>query len=297
MSKSITAVTNGQIKQVKRFTEDAVDCVIRDGFLDKNRIQKLIENGGKFQTDIIALIKKYTLANRFANEEVESSYGYPEGFEINSISEQVAILQRLFPGIGFANEKIAERPLPKGAEGWFAIPRWQILAPTYGEAVRKVVVMNERIRKDEGYSHYKCSLPFGPEYLRQLQETVQVFQKFGDTQKGYDILVVPANFGIRHRGRSVRRALEVMNANEVGLGTFAVGIMLLTNPKREVVEEQLHIKCAGDEFAPEGDGGFSEVPCFFFSGGIGIMFTTCWCVSADRDYGSASAFLPLDLLK
>jgi len=50
--------------------------------------------------------------------------------------------------------------------------------------------------------------------------------------KHHDILVVPAQFGLRHRGRSVRRVREVMNANEFGLGVFAIGIMLLTHPER-----------------------------------------------------------------
>ena len=38
-----------------------------------------------------------------------------------------------------AMEKLARRPLPEGAEAWFAIPRWQALAPTYNEAVEMVL--------------------------------------------------------------------------------------------------------------------------------------------------------------
>ena len=45
---SITTVTDGQKKQVRRFAEDAVDRAIAEGLLDKDSIQKLIENGDEF---------------------------------------------------------------------------------------------------------------------------------------------------------------------------------------------------------------------------------------------------------
>ena len=116
-------------------------------------------------------------------------------------------------------------------------------------------------------------------------------QKLGDEQKGYGILVVAAQFGLRHRGRSVRRAREVFAENEFGLGAFAVGIMLLTHPRREVQWEQLHVECAGDEFAPEANGDFSYAPGFGFSGD-GVGFGASWFEEYDEYYGPASAFVP-----
>lgn len=286
METLITTVTDGQKKQVKRFAEDAVDRAIAEGLLDKDGIQKLIENGDEFQARIITGIKELSVSNQFADEEVESSYAYPKGYKVKGITEQTNILRQLFPGIGFADEKIAEQPLPVNAEGWFAIPKWQTLAPTYGEAVEKVLAMIASKRKFYNYRDGQL----GAEYLRQHAKTAKMFQKLGDEQKDYDILVVPAQFGLRHRGRSVRRAREVFQANEFGLGAFAVGIMLLTHPEREVQWEQLHIDCAGDEFAPDADGGFSYAPVFYFSDGK-VKFHASWFVSAVEYYGSASAFL------
>ncbi|MBI4215746.1 MAG: hypothetical protein HY602_03410, partial [Parcubacteria group bacterium] len=118
----------------------------------------------------------------------------------------------------------------------------------------------------------------------------KMFQQLGDEQKDFDILVVPAQFGLRHKGRSVRRAREVFAANEFGLGTFAIGIMLLTHLEREVQWEQLHIDCAGDEFAPCADGGFSRAPIFCFSDGK-VKFNASWVDYVYVYYGSASAFL------
>src|SRR5690606_10525533 len=108
--------------------------------------------------------------------------------------------------------------------------RWEKVAPTYNEAVQKVLDLINQTRNGAFYNYREGEL--GPTQLRQSTKSVSVFQKLDDEQKEQDILVVPAQFGIRHRGRSVRRAREVMNANECGLGAFAIGIMLLTHPER-----------------------------------------------------------------
>ena len=131
----------------------------------------------------------------------------------------------------------------------------------------------------------------GAEYLRQHAKTVKMFQKLGDEQKDSDILVVSAQFGFRHKGRSVvRRAREVFEANEFGLGAFAIGIMLLTHPEREVQWEQLHIDCAGDEFAPDADGVFSYAPLVnFYYRKVNLL--AYWFDNAHVYHGSASAFV------
>ncbi len=279
--------TNRQKKQIERLVKDAVDHAFVEGLLDKDGIQKPIENSDEFQARIITGIKELSVSNQFPDEEVESSYAYPNGYKVKGITEQTNILRQLFPGIGFADEKIAEQPLPQGAEGWFAIPKWQTLAPTYGEAVEKVLVMIGSKRKFYNY-HYGRT---GEEYLRQRMKTAMMFQNLGDEQKDYGIIVVSAQFGLRHRGRSVHRAREVFRRNEFGLGAFAVGIMLLTHPEREAQWGQLHIECAGDEFTPNADGVFLYAPLFFFDGcelGSGAR----WFDDANEFYGSASAFLP-----
>lgn len=282
-----TSITSGQQKQYKRFVEDAADKALAEVGIEKDGLQKLIENGDEFQARIVAAVRELSVSNQFADEEVQSSYAYPHGYKVKGITEQTNILRQLFSGIGFSDEKLAERPLPPNAEGWFAIPKWQTIAPTYGEAVEKVLAMIASQRKFYNYRDGQL----GAEYLRQHAKTAKMFQQLGDEQKDHDILVVPAQFGLCHRGRSVRRAHEVMNANESGLGAFAVGIMLLTHPEREVQREQLHIDCAGDEFAPDADGDFSDAPYFPFINGE-LKFGARWIVTALDDFGSASAFSP-----
>jgi hypothetical protein len=286
---AITSITDGQKKQYLRFVEDAAERALKETALDKDGIQKLIENGDEFQARIITGIKELSVSNQFADEEVQSSYAYPKGYKVKGITEQTNILRQLFPGVGNALEKLALRPLPPNAEGWFAIPKWETLAPTYGEAVEKVLAMIASKRKFYKYRDGQL----GAEYLRQHEKTKKMFQTLAGEQTDHDILVVPAQFGLRHKGRSVRRAREVFTANEFGLGAFAIGIMLLTHPERLVQWEQLHVDCAGDEFAPGADGGISSVPFFRFYGG-GVKFSAYWFDFAFELFGSASAFLPAE---
>lgn len=288
-TQSITSITDGQKKQYLRFVEDAAERALKDTGLDKDGIQKLIENGDEFQARIITGIKELSVSNQFADEEVESSYGYLSGYKPKDITEQTNILRQLFPGVGFADEKLAERPVPANAEGWFAIPKWQTIAPTYGEAVEKVLAKISETRKGKFKNWREGEL--GPDRLKQSARAEKMFQTLGDEQKDHDILVVAAQFGLRHRGSSVRRAREVMQVNEFGLGVFAVGIMLLTHPERLMNYDDLYVDCAGDEYAPEADGDFSDAPVFDFHGGE-VEFYADWFDDAYDVCGSSSAFLP-----
>jgi hypothetical protein len=180
---------------------------------------------------IHGFIAENRLLNKYKDEEVKSEYGYLSGYRRpKGITEQTNILCRLFLGVCIADEKLAERPLPLNADGWFAIPEWQSMAPTYGEAVQKVLDMIKKTRDGKFVNYREGQL--GSERLRQTAKAVEMFQKLSKEQRGYDVLVVPAQFGIWHRGRSVRRAREVFFSNEFGLGAFANGIMLLTHSER-----------------------------------------------------------------
>ena len=278
-------ITSNQRKQIVRFVEDGIDAMN----LQKDGAQRLIENGGEFQSELKKLVERFSITNQYADEEVESSYGYLSGYKPKGITEQTNRLRELFPGIGYANEKLAEGVLPENAEGWFAIPRWEKVAPTYGEAVQKVLDLIKQTRNGAFYNYRDGEL--GPDQLRQSAKAKSMFQKLGDEQKDQDILVVSAQFGIRHRGRSVRRAREVMNANECGLGAFAIGIMLLTHPERLQHYDDLWIDCAGDEFAPDADDDFSRSSYFEFDGDR-VKFGSSVVDIAYAYYGSASVCLP-----
>lgn len=298
MKTSITSnsITEGQRKQYKRFVEDAADKALAEAALDKDGLQQIIENGDGLKSAIVAKLKEFMVTNAFANEEVSSSFGYKSGYKKPMpIAEQVARLKKFFPELKEAtyNEKLAERPLPPGAEGWFAIPRFEVVAGSYNYAVYKVLNLIKEDRN--GYFINWLEGLIGEEYLRQSARSVSFWQRLGEEQQGHDILIVAAQFGLRHRGRSVRRARMVFTANEFGLGVFAVGVMILTHPNRLKHEDDLLIDCAGDEYAPRPGSDFLNTPSFdfvedLFSGWI--RFRLCWVGSVCSYFGSPSALLP-----
>ena len=252
---------------------------------------------------------------RFKDEEEESNHNYPSNYKPKSIADQISRLNELFPGIGCADEQLFKQKLPPDAEGWFAIPRWNKIDPTYGEVVQKVLDLITEARNGAFFDYTDGELD--SRYLRQSKKSIKAFQELDDKQKDYNILVIPAQFGLRHRGRSVRRAREVMGSHEFGLGAFAVGIMLLTHLERIQAEKDLRVDCAGDEYSLRGDGEFEECPFFDFSdadtaeelyGNVvtdevedddgdeeddrdEIGFNTTWIGDTDYTSGSASGFI------
>lgn len=289
--KAITPITDGQKKQYLRFVEDAAGRALAEVDPDKEGLQKLIMNGGEFQARIRAAVREFSVNSEFANEEVESSRVYPYGYHgARPIADQLSLLYSIFPRLGFVNEKRVKQPLPSIAEGYFAIPCWEALAKTYGEAIELVFTKIKETRKAYTYRDQ-----FGARHLRQSARSIRMWQKFAKRQKEdglpVDILVVPAQFGLRHRGKSVRRAREVFKTSEFGLGGFATGIMLLTHPERLVDIEDLGVDCAGDEFDAKADGSFAYTPRWHISEKHGLVYSALQVESYDSDYGSVSAVL------
>jgi len=233
-------------------------------------------------------ITKNRQPNQFANEEISSTYGYPKGYQVRPIAEQVARLKELFPELNGANLEIAKGELPEGAEDWFAIPRWDKLGKSYAEAFEQRIIPALTAIFPKFYNYRKGEL--SAKYLRQHQRTIEMYERLAAEQEGYDILIVPAQFGMRHRGRSVRRVREMFIANEFGLGVFAIGCMLLIHPERLVCWEQLHIDCGGDEYDWVAGGDWTLCPCFRFFDAQ-VKFNASGVYNANRRFGSVSGFL------
>lgn len=227
------------------------------------------------------------LQETYIDECVASECGYASGHRPKGIAEQVAVLARWFPGLGPVDGKLAERPLPPGAEGWFAVPRWQAVAPSYVEAVEKVFTALAASRDFSRW--HDGDVVEGT--LAPSETTDRAFQALADAQ-GHDILVVAAQFGLRHRGSSMRRVRVSLEPSEFGLGAFAVGIMLLTHPERLLHDDDLLIDAMGDAcIATDGQEIFSGAPYFYLDGSLleaGIDDTSrvvAYC-------GSATGFVP-----
>lgn len=269
---------------------DVFAAALNKAGLDEDEAQRVIENP-EFPVEAQAMLRKFATRNEFANEEVPSKYGYLSGYtKPRPITEQLEILRQYFPEIGDADESIANQPVPEGAEGYFAIPRWQLIGQGYGEALEKVVEALKKQRKGKVVNYREGNL--GPNHLRLLGKTARLLEHLGQQQSGYNVLVVAAQFGIRHAGRSGRRAVAVMgDGAEFALGPFEGGCMLLTHPNRLQHYDDLWIDNPGVEYAPDAGGRFDSLLCWSFDDGQ-LRLDYRWVGHAYDGYGSASGFSP-----
>ena len=280
------------------------EAVYNKSKLDEARAQRLNEHGGELQDGIAKLIAELSVPNQYANEEVRSSCAYPKEYKgPKPIKVQIKALAKIFDlDPSHAIEFVKNLPaLPEGAEGWFAIPSVDPLAkkhfPEVTDPVQKycqaVQLVHAKIAASRSFYNYREG-QITPAQLRVHARTAHALDLIAETQKG-DILIVPCQLGMRHRGQSVRRAREVFVANEFGFGSLAVGSIVLTHPERLVRWEELDMDCSGDEFSPEADGDFSKSPFFRFYGGK-VKFGTAFVGGPLGGFGSVSGFLPAEAL-
>ncbi|QQS16193.1 MAG: hypothetical protein IPK84_02470 [Candidatus Moraniibacteriota bacterium] len=267
--------------------------------LDDVRAQRLNERGGELQDGIAKLITELTMSNQYADEELYSSYTYPEAYKgPELIADQINVIAKIFDldpasALEFANNLPA---LPDSAEGWFAIPSVEALAKKHFPKVtdpaemccQAVQLVHAKIAASRPFYNYRDG-QITPAQFRVHARTAHALASLTETQKG-DILIVAAQLGMRHRGKSVRRARKVFAANEFDLGSLAVCSIVLTHPERLARWAELNMNCSGDEFSPNANGDFPGCPCLDFDGGE-VRFDANAVVFPCRGFGSVSGFL------
>ncbi len=278
---------------------DLVADQLHNANLDEDQAQRVIENP-EFPVDVLALMRRFATPVEYADKEVASDYAYPDDFAVLPIGTQVDRLAAIYGlSLGYTIEFIEKvlpgLELPEGTD-WFAIPSIDAVAarffPTVKDPVernsRAVQLMLEKLGRSRKLYNYREG-QLGPNRLRPHPRTVEMLRTLQEQQPG-DILIVAGQLGLRHRGRSVRRARAIFTANEFGAGAFAGGSILLTHPKRLGTGNELFMDLPGDEYADD-DGRCGEAPCLDHGGGE-VRFDAYWVEGYGRDYGSVSFFLP-----
>jgi len=284
--------TDSQNTQLQQFLGEALQTAYLAAIeqLDRQSAQIVLELSKKVKSEVaesvVEIIHRNTVSDKFRDEEVGSNRVYPPTYHVRPVEAQVTELKKLFPSLGSCMEKLARKPLLEGAEAWFAIPRWQALAPTYNEAVELVLGVLAAKRKMQN----RIVGRLGPIYLRQSERTKLAEKILADQQQGQDFIVTAIQAGMLHRGCSARRARVAMTGNEFGLGAFTVACMLLTHPERLSAEDTLMIDCGGDEYSVRGDYTFDRVPLFDYDIS-GIEFSMFYDDRSRNLWGTPSGFL------
>jgi hypothetical protein len=284
--------TEQQNLQLQAFLGEAVQEAYQTAIeqLDRHSAQAVLDMDKKLKREVagavVEIIHRHTVSDKYKDEEVGSNRVYPPTYRVRPVEAQVTELKKHFPSLGTCLEKLARKQLVEGAEAWFAIPRWQALAPTYNEAVEMVLGVLATKRKLSNRIVGKL----GPTYLRQSERSKLAEKILSEQQEGNDILVVAAQAGMLHRGSSARRTRVAMAGNEFGLGVFAFVCMLLTHPERLSTGDTLMIDCSGDEYSVRGDYTFDRVPLFDYDLS-GIEFSIFYEDRARNLWGTPTGFL------
>jgi hypothetical protein len=284
--------TDQQNHMLQQFLGDAAQEAYRTVIeqLDQQSAQTVLDMGRKLKSEVaervVEIVHRHTVSSKFKDEEVGSTRVYPPTYRVRPVEAQVTELRKLFPALGSCQEKLARKPLPDGAEAWFAIPRWQALAPTYNQAVELVIEVLATKRKFSNRIVGKL----GAMFLRQSERSKLAEKILAEQQQGNDFVVVGAQAGMLHRGSSARRTRVSMAGNEYGLGVFTIGCMLLTHPERLSTGDTLMIDCSGDEYSVRGDYTFDRVPLFDYDI-AGIEFSIFYEDRARNLWGTPTGFL------
>ncbi len=284
--------TEQQNRMLQEFLAEAAKTAYETAIeqLDRQSVQSVLDMDRKLKREIsekvVEIVHRHTVSDKFKDEEVGSTRIYPPTYRVRPVEAQATELRKLFPSLGVCQEKLARRQLPEGAEAWFAIPRWQALAPSYNDAVEMLV---DTLIAKRRFSN-RIAGKLGEKYLRQTERSKLAETILGEQQEGSDILVVAGQAGLLHRGSSARRTRVAMAGNEYGMGVFAFGCMLLTHPERLSSGETLMIDCGGDEYSVRGDYTFDRVPLFDYDMS-GIEFSIFYEDRARNLWGTPTGFL------
>lgn len=306
-------ITPEQEDKIADLGREAVKTAVKETKPQSTNAQNgIIMQGGEFKNKVTLAVKtiitEMTTLNKYAGNVVKSNYTYPGEFQRKPGRVQIQIFADelgLDPTSAFEYlEKISEmsRILPKDChsqDGNFAIISpfgFQQLIPGYKDAFdpelycKSLLFLFDIIKKGRNFCNWREG-QIDKNHLQQTARTLDAYDTITTIQGKSPIWIISAQLGFLHKGECTGRARELFFGNEFGLGSVAGASIAITHPERFVRFEELDMDLPGDEFAPDGDGGFSGSPCLAF-GSDGLKFAACGVSGAGDSFGSASAFLP-----
>jgi hypothetical protein len=273
--------------------------------LDEAGLQRVVERARELQKGSTALVTDLSITDRYKNQEVASNWTYPAEYGgPKELHAQLELLVGILPGLDveqawtWYNDVYTKLEVPDWVEGVFAVPSEFALgrlfhpdvanrAASYCTGAR---LLMEKLAASRTFYNYREG-QIVPAHLWRTERTTEKLDALWEMQGKPDTIILPAQVGMRHRGRSVLRACECFVAQEFGGGSLEGLAVALTHPERFVRWEQLHMDLPGDDFSSEAGGRADETPCMCFSGGR-VEFSAFNRGNADGLYGSMSCWLP-----
>lgn len=230
--------------------------------------ERLNENYN-FWKRLETLARECSCGEQYRDEVVTSKRGYPSGYKVRDINEQIDIIGESFElsPIYAKNfiKKLPKHPPFEKAEGWFAFAKSESVVKNLSEfsisqiqvEAMKIILRYLNLCEDcRGYTVLE-------ERFRQNRKTLHFLSRIKEEQEG-DIIIIPAQHGLLHRGKSNSRARETLLENEFGLGSFHVGCMRMSHPER-YEEDCLNVNCPGDKIALFDKSNYRDAITWYYS--------------------------------
>lgn len=250
------------------------------------------------------LVKELSNPNDYADQVVNSLYQYYSGYrEASPVHEQIAILRQHDWGrevdwsLNLLQQQLLSQSVPEGCEGYFVVVYHPTMIKSFmddplvdqSEPVTRVLRMLYKQRNKLVVNYRDGEL--GHKYYRRSFTSAMKMKQLWESQgRPTGILVLPAQLGVEHRGKSVQRARVVMRSSEFPLDAYECLQMILTHKKRLQNFEDLWINFPGGEYAPAADGEFLGNLCLMLDGAyLSLIYQMAEDVL--ERYGSASGFL------
>lgn len=232
-------------------------------------------------------------------DEVPSTISYPPEFETKSLSEQVSCLQRIFSDLGPSStcpllHKRIERgevELPEGADGWYAVLNREkpgIFGSSYIEDVQTMTGVLRCSRAGRFKHEIEVFKRFLEDHLVRSARTQSYLFELSKYQGHPDVLIIPAQTGLRYRGVAPVRSRTIIGWNEFALDTFTACSIVMTHRDR-LNSDSLWFDCPADMFHEEDSS--ARTSCFHAMDKRAISLAIRKASRADDRFGSATGFL------
>lgn len=260
--------------------------------------ERLNENP-EFWQEVFNLIKKYTVVHRHIINVSKNNHIYPKGYiGPKPIEEQIEIIAEAFELDSTEAFQFAKNlpKLPQGAEGWFAFPKIDVIANKFFSKIKNqnalycdaVNLVLSKIATNRNV-HNGFGQPLSQFKIRQDPYTSKSLKKMEMKQRG-DIIILAAQFGINHCGKSVYSVKNNFTEFEFGLGAFQVLCMGLTHPERYSEWNELDTSCPGDVLILENSKKIGA-PIIFLNSDKKLWFDA-YSINTKRIYlGLVTAFI------
>ncbi len=314
---------NTQETQISEFQKQELVRAIQDAFPDEKWIEKLLirlgidASGAERLTESIHVlheirpflakkVKELSDLPLYAEQVVNSQFHYLSGYrKARPINEQIEILERydwgrevVFP-LNPLQQQLLTNPAPEGSEGYFAVVTDSTMFECsqsdhqvdQSEPVIRVLVALHKhykhIATKQDDSELKSS-----SYRRSHASAMKLKQLWELQGKPSGIMLIPAQLGASHAGKSVLRARVVMRGSEFPLDAYEVLQMVLTHENRIRNYQDLWINLPGGEFRPKATLEFDHSMYIGYSSGA-IFFGNYTSDDPASFCGSASGYLPM----